>query len=169
MLRSRSAIPRFRIVFSTSRRCMSFHTARVIRVDIAMSALSSAIHNTGHYHGRPRPVCLPPSCIRSANNGHRRCSSGVLTLVDLANMTHVRPPKNWHTGCCESARELLPGRFAWFLSDRNLAKDSAGLAGRRPPTERWQDKRREVRSGRTGEEGKSISSLQRGAFLAFSL
>jgi hypothetical protein len=86
-------------------------------------------------------------------------------LVDLANMTHVRPPKNWHTGCCESARELLPGRFAWFLSDRNLAKDSAGLAGRRPPTERWQDKRREVRSGRTGEEGKSISSLQRGAGL----
>jgi hypothetical protein len=75
---------------------MSFYTASVIRVDIAMSALSSAIHNTGHYHGRPRPVCLPPSCIRSANNGHRRCSSGVLTLVDLANMTLVRPPKNWN-------------------------------------------------------------------------
>ena len=32
MLRSRRSIPRYRIVFSTSRRCMSFHTARVIRV-----------------------------------------------------------------------------------------------------------------------------------------
>ena len=30
MLRSRRSIPRYRIVFSTSRRCMSFHTARVI-------------------------------------------------------------------------------------------------------------------------------------------
>jgi hypothetical protein len=31
------------------------------------------------------------------------------------------------------------------LSDRNLAKVSAGLAWRRPPTERWQDKSRELR------------------------
>ncbi|MFL6823527.1 MAG: hypothetical protein ACJ8FA_13245 [Xanthobacteraceae bacterium] len=31
-----------------------------------MSDLSSAIHNTGHYHVRPRPVCLPSSCARSA-------------------------------------------------------------------------------------------------------
>lgn len=42
----------------------------VIRVDIAMSALSSAIRNTGHYHVRPRPLRLPPSCARSENNGH---------------------------------------------------------------------------------------------------
>ena len=40
-------------------------------VDMAMSDLSSAIHNTGHYHVRPRPVCLSPSCARSANNGRR--------------------------------------------------------------------------------------------------
>ena len=44
----------------------------VIRVDMAMSALSSAIDGTGHYHVRPRPVCLWPSCVRSANNGHNR-------------------------------------------------------------------------------------------------
>jgi len=41
----------------------------VIRVDIAMSALSSAIHNIGHYH---------------ANNGHNRRSSCVLASLDLA-------------------------------------------------------------------------------------
>ena len=35
-----------------------------------MCAALSAIHNTGHFHVRPRPVCLPPSCARSANNGH---------------------------------------------------------------------------------------------------
>src|SRR5258705_13494586 len=47
------------------------------------------------------------------------------------------PPKSRHSGCNESARKLLPERFAWFLSDRNLAKNCAGLARRRPPTERW--------------------------------
>jgi hypothetical protein len=72
------------MAFSTSRRCMSFHTARVIRVDIAMSALSSATHNTGHYRVRPRPVCLPSSCARSANNGPSRRSSCVLASLDLA-------------------------------------------------------------------------------------
>jgi hypothetical protein len=35
-----------------------------------MSALTSAIHNTRHYHVRPRPVCLSSSCTGSANNGH---------------------------------------------------------------------------------------------------
>src|SRR5271169_6868045 len=38
----------------------------IIRIDIAMSALSSAFHNTGHYHVRPRPVCLSPSCETAA-------------------------------------------------------------------------------------------------------
>ncbi len=35
-------------------------TLWVIRVDIAMSALSSAIHNTGHYRVRPRAVGSSP-------------------------------------------------------------------------------------------------------------
>src|SRR6266581_8931843 len=34
---------------------------RVKRVDIAMSELLSAIHNTGHYHVRWMAVCLSPS------------------------------------------------------------------------------------------------------------
>src|SRR6266487_6176826 len=60
------------------------HLDSTIRIDIAMSALSSAIHSTGHYHVRPRPICLPLSCARSANNGHSRCSSCVLASLDLA-------------------------------------------------------------------------------------
>src|SRR5712692_4592283 len=50
-------------------RCLSW----VIRVDIA-----------GHYHVRPRPVGLPPSRARSANNGHSCRSSCVLASLDLA-------------------------------------------------------------------------------------
>src|SRR5262245_59661940 len=60
-------------------------------------------------------------------------------------MTHMQPAKEPAIGCNEPARKLLPGRFTWFLSDRSLARDSARLAGCTPPTERWQDKRREVR------------------------
>jgi hypothetical protein len=59
------------------------HPLWVMRDDIAMSALSSAIHNTGHYQVRPRPVCLPLSRAGSANNGHSRSSSCVLALLDL--------------------------------------------------------------------------------------
>lgn len=86
---------------------------RVIRVDIAMSTLLSAIRDTRDNYVRPRAVCLSPSRVRSANDG---------------------PPKSRRTGCNESARKLLPGCFGWFLSDRSLTKDSAGLAGadRRP-------------------------------------
>jgi hypothetical protein len=114
-------------------------------------------------------IGLSPSCVRSVTNGHSRRSSRVLASIDLANMTHVRPPKSRHSGCNESARKLLPGRFAWFLPDRNLAKYGAGPAGHRPPTARWQDKRRKVRPGRRAEEGRNISILQRGAFSARSV
>jgi hypothetical protein len=98
----------------------------VIRGDIAMSALSSAIHNTGHYHVRPRPVCLPPSCALSANNGHSRRSPCVLASVDLANMTHVRPPMTRHIDCNKLASDPRPGCWPGFLFDRSLAKDLAG-------------------------------------------
>jgi hypothetical protein len=74
-------------------------------------------------------------------------------------MTHVRPPKSRHNGCNESARKLLPGRFAWFLSHRKLAKDSEGLAGRRLPTERWQDKSRSLRRELLSADGRKISDL----------
>ncbi len=55
-----------------------------IRFDIAMSALSSAIHNTARHYVQLRPVCLSPSCVQSANNGYSRDSSCVLASVDLA-------------------------------------------------------------------------------------
>jgi hypothetical protein len=49
-----------------------------------------------------------------------------------------------------------------------LAKDRVGTAGSKLPTERWQDKWREVRPGRRAEEARNISVLQQGAFLARS-
>jgi hypothetical protein len=111
----------------------------VIRVDIAMSAAWSAIHNTGHYHVRLRPVCLPPSCTRSANNGHSRRSSRIRASVDRA--THdarsctrrvgIPTATNLRGMCCQDAE---PG----FGLIGSLAKDRAGSAERRPPTERWQ-------------------------------
>ena len=47
-----------------------------------MSALSSAVHNAGHYHLQPRPVCLSPSCVRSANNEHSHRGSRILASVE---------------------------------------------------------------------------------------
>src|SRR5260370_20030787 len=81
------------------------------RVDIAMSDLSSAIHNTGHYHVRPRPVCLSPSCARLANNGHGRRSSCALTSLELAaryarGVTKDSAYRLQRT-CAESAAEVL--------------------------------------------------------------
>src|SRR5215470_6039341 len=40
----------------------------VIRVDIAMSALTSAFHDTGHFDAR----LIATSCVRFAKNGHSR-------------------------------------------------------------------------------------------------
>jgi hypothetical protein len=86
-----------------------------------------------------------------------------LTSVDLANMMCCAATKGPHNLCNESAPKLLPGCFARFSSDRNLAKHRAGTAGRQPPTERWQDKRREVRGGRVAEERRHIKHFTRGA------
>ena len=47
----------------------------------------------------------------------------------------------------------------WSLFDRSLAKGFAGPARSKPPAERWQDKRREVRGGRAAEERKQIRHL----------
>ena len=124
----------------------------IIRVDIAMSDLSSAIHNTGHYHVRPRPVCLAPSCARSANNGPNRRSSCVLASLDLATRNATRGHQRRGISTATNLRGTC-SRGAWsgFSSDRSLAKHRAGTARSRPPTERWQDKRREVRGGRAAE------------------
>jgi hypothetical protein len=66
-------------------------------------------------------------------------------------------------------RNLLLRRLVRIFSDRSLAKGGAGTARSRTPTERLQDKRREVRPGRCVEEGNRIRAPQRGAFLARSL
>jgi hypothetical protein len=84
---------------------------RIICVDIAMSDHSSAIHNTGHYHVRPRPVCLSPSCARSANNGQSRRRSCVLASLDLATLDASAVTKDsayrLQRTCAESAAEVL--------------------------------------------------------------
>jgi hypothetical protein len=67
------------------------------------------------------------------------------------HVTHVRSPKIRHIDCNERVLNLLPGCLVCFLSVRSLAKDRARTARSRPPTERWQDKRREVRGGRAAE------------------
>src|SRR5262249_27821711 len=75
------------------------------------------IDGTEHYHVRPRPcVCgLPASDPQTTGT-----TAAAPVSVELANMTHVRPPKSRYSRCNGSARKLLPGRFAWFLSDRNF-------------------------------------------------
>jgi hypothetical protein len=62
-------------------------------------------------------------------------------------VTYVQAPKIRHIDCNELARSLLPGCLVYFLSVRSVAKDRARTARSRAPTERCQDKRREVRGG----------------------
>ena len=92
-----------------------------------MSALSSAIHNTGHYHVRPRPVCLPPSCARSANNGRSRRSSCVLASIDLVTRDARAVSKNLayrlQQTCERSAAEVLVWFFVRSQFDEGLRRN----------------------------------------------
>jgi hypothetical protein len=65
---SRNGVTASTSIAGVSLRCRE-PMLRATSVDIAMSALSSAIHNTGHYHVRLRPVCLPPSACRASRGG----------------------------------------------------------------------------------------------------
>src|SRR5258708_33172885 len=87
----------------------------VIRVDIAVSALSSAIYNTGHYSVRPRPVCLPPSCARSANNGHSRRSSCVLASLDLATRDARTVTDDSAYRLQQTCERSAAGALVWFF------------------------------------------------------
>jgi hypothetical protein len=87
----------------------------VIRVHIAMSALSSAIHNTGHYHVRPRPVCLSPSCARSANNGtapSQLLHPGFARIAVTVHLTSISqltsPPDQIASSCWRSLSQFQP-------------------------------------------------------------
>jgi hypothetical protein len=107
----------------------------VIRVDIVMSALSSAIHKSGHYHVRPRPRLLAVFLCRSANNGHSRCSSCVLASLDLATREARAVTKRFGISTATNLRRICcRGVGLVFCSNRRLAKDFAGTARPRPPT-----------------------------------
>src|SRR5215468_2018777 len=116
-----------------------------------MSALLSAIHNTGNYRVRARPVCLSPCCVRSASNGQNQSSSLRRGVARLANMMHLRSPtklaQRLQYVCTETAARPLRLVFA----DRNLAKDGAGLARRRAPTGRWRVKAAPPGGSRAGD------------------
>jgi hypothetical protein len=81
------------------------------------------------FHFRPRPVCLSPSCTRSANNEHTRGNPCVLTLLDLATRDVRAVTKNWLIDCNEPARNLLPGCLVWFSSESQFSERSRRNGG----------------------------------------
>jgi hypothetical protein len=106
------------------------------------------------------PVCLLSSCARSANDVHGRRSSRVPTSVDRATHdSRFVHPQSRHNDCNEPARNVLPRCWSWFLSYRDLAKDSAGSAERRPRTERGKIKG--ARSAPVGDGRRQDSSGSR--------
>jgi hypothetical protein len=103
------------------------------RVDIAMSGLSSAIHNTGHHHVRPRPVCLSSSCARSAKLPPlRRPRFRPTRRRQMRAVT-----KDSHIEWNEPARNLLPGCSVWSFA-RSQFGEGLRINGEaqdpRPPT-----------------------------------
>jgi hypothetical protein len=87
----------------------------VNRVDTAMSALLSAVYNTGHYHVQRRLVCVLSSCIRSTNNAQNRRSSDDLASMDLTTLDARAVSKDSTHRMEKHARNLLTGRVAWFF------------------------------------------------------
>ena len=118
-----------------------------------MSHLSSAIHNTGHYHARARPVCSSSSCARSANNGHSRRSSRVLASLNLATrdaraVTNESAYRLQRT-CAESAAGMLCLVFV----RSQFGAGQRRIWGRRPrPSD---GKIKGARCGQVGEVKKS--------------
>jgi hypothetical protein len=105
----------------------------VNRVDFARSALASGIHNTGQYHVRSRPVCLPPS-PELLTTGATAAAPAFYPRPAKRDDLHLRSTKTQGINCAESAWNLLAFCLSWFLSGGGLAKDSAGPARRRLPT-----------------------------------
>lgn len=65
------------------------------RVDIVISAHSSAIHHTGQCYVRPSLLLPVASVVRSANIGESHCNLCVLASVDLEE----HDPESMHSGC----------------------------------------------------------------------
>jgi hypothetical protein len=83
----------------------------VIRVDIAMSALLSAIHNTGHYHIRPRRVCrvafLRPNRKQRARRPQLLCPTcgrpGDASRTFVYQRVGITTAMNLNATCCRHA------------------------------------------------------------------
>jgi hypothetical protein len=124
-----------------------------------MSDLSSAITTPDiATSDRDPSACRPPALDLQSTDTAAAAPAPSLRS-SWRHVTHVRSPKIRHIECNEPARNLLPGAWSGFLSDRSLAKDRAGTAGSRLPTERGQDKSRTLRPGRTREKRGNISTL----------
>ena len=119
-------------------------------------------HRT-HYRALPSVIWLSLSCVGSASNGLQPLQ---LLRPGLGRSgehdAHAARPRAGIPAAVSVARKLPPGRIPCFLSDRNVAKDSAGLAGCTPSTERWQDKSRRVRRGRIGEDARACYEVRFG-------
>jgi hypothetical protein len=91
-----------------------------------MSDLSSATDNTGHYHVRPRPVCLSSSCARSAKHRHCSCRSRALASVDLTTRDPRAVTKDsayrLQRTCAESAAGVLGLVFCPIAVWRRIAQ-----------------------------------------------
>ena len=119
---------------SDARYSLNAGNVRVNRVDFAMSALASAVHNTGHYHvrlGRSAWLLPAPELLTT---GATAAAPAFCPRPAKRHELHLRSTKTRDINCVKSARNLLVFCLSWFLSDGDLAKDSAGPARRRPPT-----------------------------------
>ena len=139
----------------------------VIRVDLAVFALLSAIHNTGHYHVRPRAACLSSSCVRFAINRHSRRNSLRLDLGRSGEPdVPARPPKVCTTTATSLHRNCCMCRLIFVRSQFGKAPRANGgvpTADRARASEGKQIKGREVRRGRMAEERRHIKHFTRGA------
>jgi len=128
---------------------------RVIRVDIAMSALTSAIHNTGHYDVRLvtrflRPLCKqwaqPPQLLRPGiarfGDTSRTCGRQRLGMSTAANLRET---------CCRDTDRS----FCWIVVWRGIAQGRRG-ADRRP----GDGKIKGARCAPVGEWKKAIGSAR---------
>jgi hypothetical protein len=106
-------------------------------------------------------ICQALAKVRSplGADPRRRSAPGSDAEVPSTPRTwRARSSKTRQNLCNESAWKLLPGRFARF-SHRNLAKDSAGQARRRPPTDRSPDKSRPGAASRIGRIFKCVADI----------
>jgi hypothetical protein len=102
----------------------------VIRVDIAMSDLSSAIHNTGRYHVRPR--------CESRAQDRRHLAAIAYSEVARPKRFELLPPKNrslrTHWSLANNGQDINVVFAARLAAEDRILKQSPKLrAGRMPP------------------------------------